>query len=549
MRSQRSMSIESRPSLVPEPVKMAVHSGNFVLNADTIIRADSKLKNISDYLKRLISPPTGFDNQINMSDSNKLLENAISLKIGEELGNLGNEGYNLDIRPETVQISALFPAGVFYGVQSLRQLFPVEIEKNFLVNNVDWVVPCVKIHDYPRFSWRGFMLDEGRHFLGKEIVKRMLDLIALHKMNVFHWHLTEDQGWRIEIKKYPRLIEIGSKRKGTQVGGIRSFLMKKIDHTSHSGHYKQEDIRDIVSYAKERFIKVIPEIDMPGHSMAALASYPKLSCTGGPFKVQTTFGIKKDVLCPGKEGVFGFLYDVLDEIIELFPSEIIHIGGDEVPKTRWKECSDCQARLKEEELNDENDLQTYFINRIASYLIDKGKLPIGWNDILDDSLVSEAIGQHWLRGDDIVVEHLRKGRKFVISRFFYTYLDYPYTMTPLRKVYSFEPVPKELEEEYHHNVLGLEAPMWTEWVPNIERLDWQTFPRLTAHAETGWTLQKNKNYSSFKKRLERFLMRLDLLGVKYARLEKTDPNFFKRLFSPFEVFRDPQKNVANVGIE
>ena len=518
-------------SLIPEPVKMIFNSGHFIIKDDTLILADSKLKMISDYLKRLIAPPTGFDNQIKINNSNELPNNAIILQINTELDYLGDEGYHLVTTPKNVQISALYPAGIFYGVQSFRQLLPAEVEKRSYVSSVDWVVPCVKIEDYPRFSWRGFMLDESRHFLGKKIVKRMLDLMALHKMNVFHWHLTDDQGWRIEIKKYPRLIEVGSKRNGTQVEGMWNFLTKKVNYTPHCGYYTQEDIKDIVSYAKERFINVIPEIDMPGHTMAALAAYPEFSCAGEVFKVPTTFGINTDVICPGKEKGYVFLCNVLDEILELFPSKIIHIGGDEVPKTRWKECPDCQVKIKTEGLNSEKELQTYFINRIASYLIEQGKIPIVWNDTLDDNLVTEALGQHWLHGDEKVLEHLRRGRKFVISRFFYAYLDYPYTRIPLRKAYSFEPLPEELEEKYHLNVLGLEAPMWTEWVSTTKRLDWQTFPRLTAHAETGWTLQINKNYSSFKNRLERFLKRLDLLGVKYAGLNKTDPTIFRRVFS------------------
>ncbi|MFW9905327.1 MAG: beta-N-acetylhexosaminidase [Candidatus Thorarchaeota archaeon] len=533
------------PSIIPQPVKMKFNSGNFIINDRTIIQTDLELKKISEYLKELITPPTGFDPQIEIGISEQPRSDTIVLNLQNQM-NLGSEGYHLVINQDSIYISAPTPAGVFYGVQTLRQLLPNEIEKRKFVEDFEWVIPCVKIEDYPRFSWRGFMLDEGRHFQGKKIVKRLLDIIALHKMNTFHWHLTEDQGWRIEIETYPQLVKVGSIREGTQIGGMRSFLRKKkkLNPTPHSGCYTQEEIKEIVSYANDRYIKVIPEIDMPGHSMAALAAYPKLSCTGGPFKVQTTFGIKKDVLCPGKEEVFTFLYDILNELIELFPSKIIHIGGDEVPKSRWKECPACQQRIIKEGLRDEKDLETYFINRIASYLIDKGIKPTCWNDVLDERLVPGVIVQHWLRGDDKVLEHLRKGRQFVISRFFYTYLDYPYTMTPLRKSYSFEPVPDKLEEEYHSNILGLEAPMWTEWAPTIDRLDWQIFPRLTAHAETGWTLKENKDYNSFKKRLERFIKRLNILGIKAARFEKTDPNFIKRFFYPLDMLRDPQKNVT-----
>lgn len=534
-------------SIIPQPVSIQHEPGQFQLNRETIIQiiGNDEVTQIGSYLKQLISIPTGFDFEIRdefIDDS----VNTIQLQTTSDLQNLGSEGYRLEITPQCIIISAAFPAGIFYGVQSLRLLLPIEIERRTFVDINQWILPCLAIEDYPRFSWRGFMLDEGRFFLGKVFVKRMLDLLALHKMNTFHWHLTEDQGWRIEIKKYPRLVEIGSKRIGTQIGGIRSYLTKKIDYTPHHGYYTQEDLKEIITYAKERFIQVIPEIDMPGHSMAALAAYPELSCTGGPFQVQTTFGIKKDVFCPGKERVYQFINDIIDEILEIFPTRFIHIGGDEVPKTRWKECPNCQAKLKSEAINDEEELQTYFVNRIASYLVDRGRIPICWNDILADDLIEAAIGQHWLWGDKKVLSHLRKGRKFVISRFFYTYLDYPYTMTPLRKAYAFEPLPKKLEEEYHGNVLGLEAPMWTEWAPNLARLDWQIFPRLTAYAETAWSRQIDKNYTSFKKRLVQFLQRLDVLGVRYAQLKFTDPGFFKRIFSLLGIFRDPQRNITRI---
>ncbi|MFX1251769.1 MAG: beta-N-acetylhexosaminidase [Promethearchaeota archaeon] len=534
----RTRRLESKGSIliIPEPVKLTITSGEFILNKSTTIQIDLELKKVGQYLKGLLSTSTGFENQINIMGSQNYQENAIILQIDSELDALGEEGYNLEVAPEKIMLSAPKSAGIFYGVQTLRQLLPPEIETSTLVDQIEWTVPCVKIKDYPRFSWRGFMLDEGRHFLGKEAVKRMLDLLALHKMNVFHWHLTEDQGWRIEIKRYPRLVEVGSKRKETQIGG---FLSKKREPTPHSGYYTQEDIKEIVSYAAERFIKIIPEIDMPGHSMAALAAYPELSCAEGPFEVQTTFGIKKEVFCPGKEQLFTFLQNVLNEVMELFPSEIIHIGGDEVPKDRWRECGDCQTRIEKEGLKDEHELQTYFTNRIAFYLSAHGHKLMGWNEVLDDNLVDNAIAQHWLRGKNKVFAHLRKGRKFVMSRFFYCYLDYNYYLTPLRKAYAFEPIPKKLEKEYHQNVLGLEAPCWTEWIPNVNRLDWQVFPRLTAHAETGWTEKGKKDYRSFKKRLEHFFRRLDHLGVQYARKEEIDPSLIKRISKISSVLKPP----------
>lgn len=514
-------------TIIPEPVKLEIETGYFILKEDTVIQVDPILERVGQYLKNLISPSAGYKNQITELVPEKYKQNAIILAIKKDLEGLGREGYVLKVCPNYVLISALNPTGIFYGIQSFRQLLPVDIENEFLIEkSIEWIAPCVKIEDFPRFPWRGFMLDEGRHFLGKEVVKRMIDLMALHKLNIFHWHLTEDQGWRVEIKKYPRLTEIGSKRKETQIGGYSS---KKTDTKPHNGYYTQEDIKEVVSYAGERFIKIIPEINIPGHSMAALAAYPKLSCIGGPFEVQTTFGIKKDVFCPGKDEVFNFLQDILDEIMEIFPSKIIHTGGDEVPKERWKNCPNCQVRMKTEGIASENSLQIYFTNRIASYLSAKGRIMIGWNDILDDILVKEAISQHWLRRDKTVLRHLRRGRKFVISKFFHTYLDYDYHLTPLKKTYCFEPIPKDLEEEFHENILGIEAPLWTEWISDVKRLDWQTFPRLTAIAEIGWTSKKNKNYKSFERRLHYFFKRLDRLGVQYAQMKEVNPNIFKRL--------------------
>ncbi len=524
--------------IIPQPVKITQKSGKFFLTEEIEIAADTELIKINEYLKKLLISSTGFDVKIVNSDQKENSKNTITLKIDKTRKRIVTGGYLLQISEKQALISAPTTAGIFYGVQSLRQLLPVEIESVKKISNVEWTIPCVEIEDYPRFSWRGYMLDEGRHFLGKNIVKKMLDLMALLKMNVFHWHLTDDQGWRIEIKKHPRLTEIGSKRKETQIGG---FLSKKTDGIPHGGYYTQDDIKEIITHAKERFIKVVPEIDAPGHSKAALVAYPELSCTGGPFEVPTRFGIKKDVYCIGKEKVFEFLQDVFNEIITLFPSDIIHIGGDEVPKARWKECLDCQARIKEEKLKNEKDLQVYFTNRIASYLSSHGRRTMGWNQILNDGLPKDVIGQYWMLGKKQVLKHLRQGRNMVMSKFGGVYLDYDYPRTPLKKVYKYDPVPKKLEKKYHVNILGIEAPLWTEWVRNIGELEWQTFPRLVAVAENGWTLKNEKNYRAFKNRLEILLKRLDLLEVNYADKEIIDPGFFKRLFGFYTMFKEPNR--------
>ncbi len=525
------------PSIIPLAVKLTSETGQFAFNHETIIECDPELKKIGEFLQNILCPATTFEFNVKIISPNHVSNNSIALKLNTGLNHLGSEGYTIKITRENVIISALTPTGVFYGIQSLRQLLPPETDHSNEVRNVNWGVPCVEIEDYPRFLWRGFMLDDARHFLGKEIVLKILDLLALLKMNVFHWHLTDDQGWRIEIKTYPKLTEIGSKRSSSQIGG---FISKKQDGIPHEGYYTQDDIKEIVAYAANRGITIIPEIEMPGHCMAALSAYPEMSCSGGPFEVPSTVGIHKDVFCVGKEHVFIFLQNILSEIMTLFPSEIIHIGGDEVPKTRWKKCPDCQARIKTEGLKDEKELQHYFTTRIANFLASHGKKIMGWNQILNDSLPIDVIAQYWMFGKKKVIEHLKRDRKIVMSKYGHVYLDYGYEFTSLKKTYSYNPIPKELASPYHQNVLGIEAPLWTEWVRNAHNLYWQIFPRLIAVAETGWTQKPLKDYCSFKTRLRTFLKRLDYFGINYASKKEFNPSLFKKLFGIFSIAVEPK---------
>jgi len=353
---------DNKISIIPKPIKVDIKQLSFTLNKNTVILTVPDLKKQAEFLRNSIAPVTGFELVIKDLSKKDEDSNTIILNIEGNDRILSPEGYILEVDQKKIRITGSTPQGVFYGIQTLRQLFPIEIENESKINR-EWSVPCVRVEDSPRFSWRGFMLDESRHFFGKDTVKKLLDIMASLKFNVFHWHLTDDQGWRIEIKKYPRLLEIGSKRKETSIN------RKKFDGIPVSGSYPQDEIREIIKYASERFITINPEIDVPGHTTAALAAYPELSCTGGPFEVCTRFGILEDVLCIGKEKVFDFVQDVLNEVMNLFPSEIIHIGGDEVPRTRWKECSDCQARINKENLESEDELQVYFNNRIAEYLL------------------------------------------------------------------------------------------------------------------------------------------------------------------------------------
>ena len=505
-------------NIIPLPSTVEISSGEFRLNPETVILTDLPNRWNADYLQGLLSTPTGFPLQVHTQDPG--LKNCIRLCLEPGLESLGSEGYRLAVSPEGVIVEAPETAGVFYGLQSLRQLLPVEIEERQPVSGVDWRVNCLVITDQPRFPWRGFMLDEGRHFQGRETVLQTLDLMAMQKLNVFHWHLTDDQGWRIEIKKYPRLTEIGSQRPGTRNG----YTGGRHDGIPHGGFYTQAQIREIVTYAAERHISVVPEVEMPGHSRAALASYPGLSCTGGPFEVATHFGIFPDIFCAGKEAVFTFLQDVLDEVLELFPSPYIHIGGDEAPKQRWKKCPDCQQRIRMEGLKDAHALQVYFTNRIAAYLDSKGRHAIGWNEILQKGLVESAVVQFWAKGRKQLLEAIRNNhRRTIMSPFFKTYLDYPYNLIPLSRIYRYEPVPAGLDEGATAAILGLESPLWTERVPDRSRLDYQVYPRLTALAETAWTSRERKSLPDFRRRLERFLARLDRLGVQHASLREAEP--------------------------
>lgn len=328
--------------IIPEPVEIKRHEGLFEITKKTSLYADTGLKEVAAYLQELFLPALGWEIPTTSKTNN---DNYIHLLLNSDIPEIGEEGYNLKIREKRILIEGNTSAGIFYGIQTLRQLLPKEIESQKAVSSIKWLVPGVSIKDYPRFKWRGFMLDEARHFMGTNVVKKLLELMALHKLNKFHWHLVDDQGWRIQIDKYPKLTEIGSKR---ELKPKRGEVQNTEEANVYGGFYTKEEIKEIIAYAKERCIEVIPEIEMPGHSSSVLAAYPELSCTGGPFEVPTRWGIFADVYCPGNEQVYDFLKDVLDEVIELFPSQIIHIGGDEVPKIRWRSCQKCREKRKKE---------------------------------------------------------------------------------------------------------------------------------------------------------------------------------------------------------
>ena len=511
-------------NVIPDPVNISLKEGAFTLNEQTVILVDLKLKEIAEQLKEILLSTLGLNILVKEDLQTKDSSNIIILKTIKDEKELNYEGYTLIVSKDLIEIVASTAKGVFYGIQTMLQLIPlVSIGNKNL--NLEFSIPCVVIKDYPRFQWRGFMLDESRHFFGKKVVKHILDLMAFLKLNKFHWHLSDDQGWRIEIKKYPLLTEIGSKREGTITARQKALLCSEkqkipIDGIPVMGHYTQKEIKEIISYATERHISIIPEIDIPGHTTAILASYPHLSCTGGPFEVSTRFRVHRDVLCVGNSDIYEFLENVFNEIVDIFPSKIIHIGGDEAPTMRWKECPKCQALIQTKGLKTIANLQPYFTNRIAKYLASKGRRIMVWNDILNDDLISNALCQYWINNFNEVLDHVRKGREVVISEMKTLYFDYPYKLIPLHQTYNYDPIPSNLEEKFHKNILGLEACLWTEFVPTKEILDWETFPRLIAVAETGWSLKNKKNFESFQKRLASFVPWLDLFNVNYAKKEE-----------------------------
>lgn len=429
---------------------------------------------------------------------------------------LGEEAYQLDVDHKGIHIKASDEAGFFYGVQSLIQLLPIDKK---IVS-----LPYLNIEDSPRFKWRGLHLDVCRHFFPVEFVKKYIDLMALYKLNTFHWHLTEDQGWRIEIKKYPKLTEVGSIRKETMVA--KNFDPYVGDGKPYGGFYTQEEIREIVAYAAARQITVVPEIEMPGHSIAALAAYPELGCGPGPYEVGTKWGVYEDIYCPS-EKTFAFLKDVLTEVIDLFPGEYIHIGGDEAPKAAWKKSALAQQVIKREGLKDEFELQSYFIKRIEKFLVSKGKKLIGWDEILEGGLAPQAAVMSW-RGEKGGIEAAEAGHNVVMSPNAELYFDHyqgkpedePLAIggfTTLESVYHYEPVPEELDDAHHQYVMGAQANVWTEYIPTPEHAEYMAYPRVLALAETVWTQKEKKNWEAFQAKLPTQFKLLDERKVNYRK--------------------------------
>lgn len=495
-------------NLIPYPAHLTRQAGCFPLAALAGISAGPQTETAAGHLRDMLAREIG----LTLAVRDCAARNCISLRRTPSGG--CEESYTLKIEPEGVALEAPSDKGILYAAHTLMQIF--------LQFGPEMALPCLTIEDRPRFAWRGLMLDEGRHFQGMAQVKRLLDIMARLKLNTFHWHLTEDQGWRIEIERYPRLTEIGSRRAGTGYGSPRQGH----NHIPHEGFYSQDEIREVVAYAAARNITIVPEIEIPGHSNAALAAYPEYSCTGGPFAVGTHWGWYYDVYCAGKEKAFEFLQNVLDEVIGLFPGNVLHIGGDEAPRRKWKQCPDCRRRALE--LGTSIDgLQTYFSNRIAAFLQERGRRAIGWSEILQPGLTETAMVQYWLHQPEKIVAAMRQGRDVIMTPMTDLYLDYTYALIPLRHLYYFEPVFPALSAADAAHVKGIEVPLWTEFVWNQARLDYQLFPRLLAAAEIGWTEGRKKDYAGFETRLTGLLGWLDANGVAYAPRSEWNPPQWK----------------------
>ena len=489
--------------------------------AQTIVcNGDNDLKRVARYLADYIEQATGKKLPVNTGKASK---NAIVVQTDRKM--TAREGYRITVNEKLVKIEGKTAQGVFYGVQTLRKALPMaaaaEIE-----------IPAVVVSDEPRFAYRGMHLDVSRHFFGVDFVKKYLDMLALHHINTFHFHLTDDQGWRVEIKKYPRLTEVGAWRQRTVVGRNTGLY----DHQLYGGYYTQEEIREIVGYAADRFITVIPEIDMPGHMEAVLAAYPELGCTGGPYEVEPNWGVFDDILCAGKEKTFEFIEGVLDELMALFPSEYVHIGGDEAPRTRWKACSLCQQRITREGIKGdakhsaEDRLQGYFMKRVEKYLNSRGRKAIGWDELLDCDVEKSTTIMSW-RGVEGGLVASEQGHDVIMAPTSFFYFDYYQTpedywnkplliggYVPMEKVYSFDPAPENLTEVAKQHIIGVQANLWTEYVYAPEFAEYQVLPRMGALAEVQWTLSGQKNYDDFKQRELRLTGLYDKQGWKYCKV-------------------------------
>lgn len=498
----------SEINIVPKPLRVEPAEGSFTVTSQTPVVAgqDKELLRVGRLFAGMVEPVVGRNLPVKKSTDDA----AIVLSVD---GSLDEEAYLLSVTPEGIAVQGGSPKGVLYGLQSLRQL----------VVDGKGVVPAVKITDKPFFAYRGAMLDVVRHFMPVEDVKAFIDIVAMHKLNRFHWHLTDDQGWRIDIRKYPDLARVGSVRKETLFGHLRTS--SEYDGRPYGGYYTQSEIREVVAYAAERYVEVIPEIEMPGHALGALTPYPWLGCRGENYEVWTRWGISSDVFCAGKETTFEFIENVLAEVIDLFPSKYIHIGGDECPKARWKECPYCQQRMKENGLQNEEQLQSYFMQRVEKWLHGHGREIIGWDEILQGGISKTATVMSW-RGSKGGIAAAKAGNKAIMAPNTHCYLDYNQTLEPryeplangkflpVRMVYALDPY-DQLTEAERAFILGVQANLWTEYIPDFFHAKHMLLPRLAALSEVGWAYDR-KDFEDFRRRMAHFRRTYDVAGYNYA---------------------------------
>jgi hexosaminidase len=521
--------------IIPQPVSINKNSGEFIISKNTVIVANDETdRKTAALLNEYLQTFYGLKLDIDRKEG----RDYIRLSTRNFIQAPEKDAYQLQVNQDGVNIEGDTHAGTFYGMQSLIQLLPVHNNKNN--KNLTIGVPLVSINDSPRFKYRGMHLDVARHFFPVSFVKKYIDYLAQHKINYFHWHLTDDQGWRIEIKKYPALVDVASCRNGTIVG---RYPGTKNDNEKYCGYYTQDEVKDIVQYAADRHITVVPEIEMPGHASAAIAAYPWLSCfpekeTNIPShpseeskklkgkKVQETWGVFEDIFCAGKESTFIFLENVLEEVLSLFPSQYIHVGGDEAPKSHWKKCSACQARIKNEGLKDEHQLQSYFIQRMEKFLNNKGRILIGWDEILEGGLAPNAVVMSW-RGESGGIAAAKENHYVIMTPQKPVYFDHAQTRTedsvviggfnPLEAVYQYEPIPAELTGDQGKYVLGAQANVWTEYIKYPSRVEYTIFPRMSALSEVLWTDENKKNWNQFEKKLQTQFKRYDQWGANYSK--------------------------------
>jgi hexosaminidase len=511
--------------LIPLPNNIQNYSGTFSLSDSTIIIADENNFE-AQYLKKFLKD--NYDFNLKISPTVPLSENFISLIniAPDKQTEVNTESYQVKITQIGIVISANSTAGLFYGIQSLIQLIPVEKSNQIMIT-------CLQINDSPRYVWRGMHLDCSRHFFTKEEIKKYIDYLAMYKFNTFHWHLTDDQGWRIEIKQYPLLTSISSQRKETIIGKPVDSKGKplkniKYDNTSYGGFYTQAEIKEIVNYASDRHITIVPEIEMPGHSLAVLAAYPRFSCTGGPFETFKTWGVSEDVFCAGNDSTFAFIQNILTEVFDLFPGKYVHIGGDECMKDRWKGCEKCQKRIIDKKLKDEESLQSYFIMRIEKFVNQNGKQIIGWDEILEGGLAPNATVMSW-RGTKGGIAAAKQGHKVIMTPGKPCYFDHyqskervaePLAIggyNPLDSVYNYDPTPKSLSAAEQKYILGAQGNVWTEYIRDFSQVEYMSIPRMCALAEVLWTKPENKNYKKFISRLGVHSQILGRMKVNYAK--------------------------------